>query len=275
MGVYEGNFMIEETVDLIKKKIQGFNPEVGIILGSGLGELAEEYCDISIDYKDIPGFEASTVKGHKGRLVFAEINGKNVVMMQGRFHFYEGHSIKKVVYPVKIMKKLGVKTIIITNAAGGVNPSFNPSDLMVITDHINFMGQNPLIGENDDSMGVRFPDMSEVYTPEYVELVKNVGNDVGIDLQEGVYMALTGPSYETPAEVRLARTLGADAVGMSTVPEAMVAAWAGMKVIGISCICNSAAGVSTVGLSHEDVIAAAEKAKNKFKTLVVEVIKKL
>lgn len=275
MGVYEGNFMIEETVDLIKKKIQGFNPEVGIILGSGLGELAEEYCDISIDYRDIPGFEVSTVKGHKGRLVFAEINGKNVVMMQGRFHFYEGHSIKKVVYPVKIMKKLGVKTIIITNAAGGVNPSFNPSDLMVITDHINFMGQNPLIGENDDSMGVRFPDMSEVYTPEYVELVKNVGNDVGIDLQEGVYMALTGPSYETPAEVRMARTLGADAVGMSTVPEAMVAAWAGMKVIGISCICNSAAGVSTVGLSHEDVIAAAEKAKNKFKTLVVEVIKKL
>ena len=275
MGVYEGNFMIEETVDLIKKKIQGFNPEVGIILGSGLGELADKYCDISIDYKDIPGFEASTVKGHKGRLVFAEINGKNVVMMQGRFHFYEGHSIKKVVYPVKIMKKLGVKTIIITNAAGGVNPSFNPSDLMVITDHINFMGQNPLIGENDDSMGVRFPDMSEVYTPEYVELVKNVGNDVGIDLQEGVYMALTGPSYETPAEVRMARTLGADAVGMSTVPEAMVAAWAGMKVIGISCICNSAAGVSTVGLSHEDVIAAAEKAKNKFKTLVVEVIKKL
>ena len=275
MGVYEGNFMIEETVDLIKKKIQGFNPEVGIILGSGLGELAEEYCDISIDYRDIPGFEVSTVKGHKGRLVFAEINGKNVVMMQGRFHFYEGHSIKKVVYPVKIMKKLGVKTIIITNAAGGVNPSFNPSDLMVITDHINFMGQNPLIGENDDSMGVRFPDMSEVYTPEYVELVKNVGNDVGIDLQEGVYMALTGPSYETPAEVRMARTLGADAVGMSTVPEAMVAAWASMKVIGISCICNSAAGVSTVGLSHEDVIAAAEKAKNKFKTLVVEVIKKL
>ncbi len=275
MGVYEGNFMIEETVDLIKKKIQGFNPEVGIILGSGLGELAEEYCDISIDYKDIPGFEASTVKGHKGRLVFAEINGKNVVMMQGRFHFYEGHSIKKVVYPVKIMKKLGVKTIIITNAAGGVNSSFNPSDLMVITDHINFMGQNPLIGENEDSMGVRFPDMSEVYTPEYVELVKNVGNDAGIDLQEGVYMALTGPSYETPAEVRMARTLGADAVGMSTVPEAMVAAWAGMKVIGISCICNSAAGVSTVGLSHEDVIAAAEKAKNKFKTLVVEVIKKL
>lgn len=267
--------MLDKTVEVIRKKISDFKPEIGIILGSGLGELADEYCDISIDYKDIPEFEASTVKGHKGRLVFAVINGKNVVMMQGRFHFYEGHSIKKVVYPVKVMKKLGVKTLIITNAAGGVNPSFNPSDLMVITDHINLMGQNPLIGENDDTMGVRFPDMSEVYSSEYIDLIKKTGKELGIDLQEGVYLALTGPSYETPAEVRMARTLGADAVGMSTVPEAMVAKWAGMNVIGISCICNSAAGVSTVGLSHEDVINAANKAKNKFKSLVVEVIKKL
>ena len=208
-------------------------------------------------------------------MVFAEINGKNVVMMQGRFHFYEGHSIQKVVYPVKVLKKLGVKTLIITNAAGGVNPSFNPSDLMIITDHINLMGQNALIGENDDLMGPRFPDMSEVYSPEYIDLVKSTAKSLGIDLQEGVYLALTGPSYETPAEVRMARTLGADAVGMSTAPEAMVACWAGMKIIGISCICNSAAGVSTVGLSHEDVIAEAEKAKVKFKSLVMEVIKKL
>ena len=267
--------MLEKTVDYIRQKISDFKPEIGIILGSGLGELADEYCDISIDYKDIPGFEVSTVRGHKGRLVFAEINGKNVVMMQGRFHFYEGHSIQKVVYPIKVMKKLGVKTVIITNAAGGVNPSFNPSDLMVITDHINFMGQNPLIGANDDDIGERFPDMSEVYTSEYIELIKKAGNDIGVDLQEGVYMALTGPSYETPAEVKMARILGADAVGMSTVPEAMVASWAGMKVIGISCICNSAAGVSTVGLSHEEVINAANKAKNKFKRLILEVIKEL
>ena len=267
--------MLKNTVDAIIEKIGDFKPEIGIILGSGLGELADEYCNISIDYKDIPGFEVSTVSGHKGRLVFAEINGKNVVMMQGRFHFYEGHSIQKVVYPVKVMKKLGIKTLIITNAAGGVNPSFNPSDLMIITDHINFMGQNPLIGQNDDSMGTRFPDMSEVYTPEYIDLIKKVGQNIGIDLQEGVYMALTGPSYETPAEVRMAKIIGADAVGMSTVPEAMVAAWAGLKVIGISCICNSAAGVSTVGLSHDDVIKAANKAKDKFKKLIVEVIKKL
>jgi len=257
------------------QKIEDFRPEVGIILGSGLGELADEYCKFLIEYKDIPGFEASTVIGHKGRLVFAEINNKNVVMMQGRFHFYEGHSIQKIVFPVKVMKKLGVETLIITNAAGGVNASFNPSDLMIITDHINYMGVNPLIGANDDSMGERFPDMSEVYTPELVELVKKVGQEIGVELQDGVYMALTGPSYETPAEVRMARIIGADAVGMSTVPEAIVAAWAGMKVIGLSCICNSAAGVSTVGLSHEEVIYAANKAKDKFKKLIKEVVKKL
>ena len=267
--------MLNSAVEYIKQQIEDFNPQIGIILGSGLGELADEFCKYAIDYSNIPGFEASTVIGHKGRLVFAEINGKNVVMMQGRFHFYEGHSIQKVVFPVKVMKKLGVETLIITNAAGGVNAAFNPSDLMIITDHINFMGENPLIGTNDDSIGDRFPDMSEVYTPEYVELVKMVGQEIGVDLQEGVYMALTGPSYETPAEVRMARTIGADAVGMSTVPEAIIAAWAKMKVIGLSCICNSAAGVSTVGLSHHDVIEAANKAKDKFKKLVKEVIKKL
>ena len=267
--------MLEKAVSFIKERLGDFKPEIGIILGSGLGDLADEYCQISIDYKDIPGFEASTVLGHKGRLIFSEINGKNVVMMQGRFHFYEGHSIQKVVFPVKVMRKLGVEKLIITNAAGGVNASFNPSDLMIITDHINYMGTNPLIGINDDSLGLRFPDMSEVYTPEYIELAKRIGREIGVDLQEGVYMALTGPSYETPSEVRMAKIIGADAVGMSTVPEAIVASWAGMKVIGISCICNSAAGVSTVGLSHEEVIAAANKAKDKFKKLVKEIIRKL
>ncbi len=273
MGVL--NYMLNDSVKYIKQLIRDFEPEIGIVLGSGLGELADEYCQMSIEYKDIPNFEVSTVIGHRGRLVFSEISGKKVVMMQGRFHLYEGHSVQKSVLPIKVMKKLGVKTVILTNAAGGVNASFSPSDLMVITDHINFMGVNPLIGANDDSMGTRFPDMSEVYTPEYVELVKKTGNEIGIDLQEGVYMALTGPSYETPAEVRMARVLGADAVGMSTVPEAIVASWAGMKVIGISCICNSAAGVSTVGLSHDDVINAANSAKNKFKLLIKEVIKRL
>ncbi len=267
--------MLNSAVNCVQKYIDGFKPEIGIILGSGLGELADEYCKYAINYSEIPGFETSTVSGHKGRLVFAEINGKNVVMMQGRFHFYEGHSIQKVVFPVKVMKKLGVKTLIITNAAGGVNANFRPSDLMVITDHINYMGVNPLIGANDDEMGTRFPDMSEVYTAKYIDLIQKVGKDLGIDLQEGVYMALTGPSYETPAEVKMARVIGADAVGMSTVPEAITASWAGMDVIGISCICNSAAGVSTVGLSHEDVIHAANVAKGRFKTLVIELIKRL
>ena len=271
--------MINSTVDFIQNKIRGclgdFVPEIGIVLGSGLGELADEFCELAIPYTEIPNFEASTVSGHKSRLVFATINGKKVVMMQGRFHYYEGHPIQKVVYPIKVMKKLGVKTIILTNAAGGVNPAFNPSDLMVITDHINHMNVNPLIGPNDDSMGERFPDMSEVYSTELIELTEKIADKHGIDLQEGVYMALTGPSYETPAEVKMARILGADAVGMSTVPEAIVAKWAGMDVIGLSCICNSAAGVSTVALSHEDVIRAANIAKDKFKILVKEVVKAL
>ena len=271
--------MLKETTDfiekIIKEKLGDFVPEVGIVLGSGLGELADEYCDLAIPYSEIPNFETSHVSGHKSRFVFAEINGKKVVMMQGRFHFYEGHSIQKVVFPIKVMKKLGVKKVILTNAAGGVNPAFNPSDLMIITDHINHMGVNPLIGPNDDSMGLRFPDMSEVYSPALVEMTKKTAAKLGIDVQEGVYMALTGPSYETPAEVRMARVIGADAVGMSTVPEATVAKWAGMDVIGISCICNSAAGVSTVALSHEDVIHAANVAKDRFKVLVKEIIRNL
>ena len=271
--------MLKESVafiqNLIKDKLGDFVPEVGIVLGSGLGELADEYCELAIPYCEIPGFEASHVSGHKSRLVFAEINDKKVVMMQGRFHYYEGHPIQKVVFPIKVMKKLGVKTVILTNAAGGVNPAFNPSDLMIITDHINHMNVNPLIGPNDDNMGQRFPDMSEVYTPKLVDMTKKIASKLGIDVQEGVYMAFTGPSYETPAEVKMARVIGADAVGMSTVPEAIVASWAGMDVIGISCICNSAAGVSTVALSHEDVIHAANIAKDRFKVLVKEVVKGL
>lgn len=271
--------MLKESVafiqNLINDKLGDFVPEVGIVLGSGLGELADEYCELAIPYCEIPGFEASHVSGHKSRLVFAEINGKKVVMMQGRFHYYEGHPIQKVVFPIKVMKKLGVKTVILTNAAGGVNPAFNPSDLMIITDHINHMNVNPLIGPNDDNMGQRFPDMSEVYSPKLVDMTKKIASKLGIDVQEGIYMAFTGPSYETPAEVKMARVIGADAVGMSTVPEAIVASWAGMDVIGISCICNSAAGVSTVALSHEDVIHAANIAKDRFKVLVKEVVKSL
>ncbi|MBO6271332.1 purine-nucleoside phosphorylase [bacterium] len=266
---------MEKTIEYIKSKIGDFNPEIGIVLGSGLGELADEYCEIKIPFKDIPNFPESTVKGHSGNLVFSKVNGKNVVMMQGRFHFYEGHPMSVVTYPIKVMKKLGIETVILTNAAGGVNPYFKPSSLMIIKDHINFMGTNPLIGPNDDSLGDRFPDMSEVYTKELRELAHECGKKLNIPLEEGVYIALTGPTYETPAEVNMVRTLGADAVGMSTVPEAIVARWMGLKTIGISCICNSAAGISTVGLSHKEVLENAEKAKVYFKKLVLELIKNI
>ena len=266
---------MQKTVDFINKQIKDFKPEIGIVLGSGLGDLADEFCEITIPYSKIPGFPTSTVQGHKGQLVFATINGKKVMMMQGRFHYYEGHPMDVVTFPIKIMKKLGIKTVILTNAAGGVNVYFKPSDLMLITDHINFMGDNPLIGPNDDSLGTRFPDMSEVYTKDLQELAKTCAKKLGIALQEGVYMALTGPTYETPAEVKMVRLLGADAVGMSTVPEAIVASYCKMDVLGLSCICNSAAGISTVGLSHEEVLQAANAAKSKFKNLVLEVIKEI
>lgn len=274
-----GYYMILKTTDFLRNKIKenipDFQPEIGIVLGSGLGELADENCKYAISYSDIPNFETSNVVGHKSRLVFANINGKNVIMMQGRFHYYEGHSIQKIVFPVKIMRKLGVKTLILTNSAGGINPALNPSDLMIITDHINNMGVNPLIGENDNEMGERFPDMSEVYSQRLVNLTTLAAQKLGIDIQDGVYMAMSGPTYETPAEVRMARAMGADAIGMSTVPEAIIAKWAGMDVLGISCISNAAAGVTSAKLSHEEVIRAANITKDKFKMLVKEVLKQI
>jgi len=266
---------MEKCVEFINSKTGAFKPEVGIILGSGLGELADEYCNIAVPYSDIPGFIKSTVKGHKGRLVFAEINGKKVVMMQGRNHFYEGHSLQEITFPVKAMKKLGVKTIILTNAAGAVNENFRPGDLMLITDHINFMGANPLVGQNDDTLGERFPDMTEIYKKDLINLAEECAKDLGINIQKGVYFANSGPSYETPAEIKMARILGADAVGMSTVPEAIVANYCGMNVLGISCISNAASVSGGAKLSHEEVIETTNKAKAKFKNLVVNIISKL
>lgn len=267
--------MIEETLDYINEYTDNFEPEIGIVLGSGLGDLADKYCDIAIPYSNIPHFAKSTVQGHKGQLVFADINGRKVVMMQGRNHFYEGHSMSDVTYPIKVMKKLGVKTLILTNAAGAVNKSFRPADLMVITDHINFMGTNPLIGRNDENFGVRFPDMSEVYSKNLIKIVDASGRLLKLDLKHGVYMATTGPSYETPAEIKMARFMGADAIGMSTVPEAIVANYCGIEVIGISCISNYATGVSTKKLSHEEVIETTDKVKAKFKELVLLLLKNI
>ncbi len=266
---------MEKSVKFINEKTNDFKPEIGIILGSGLGELADEYCDFAVSYHDIPNFITSTVQGHKGRLVFSEINGKNVVMMQGRNHFYEGHTMQEITYPVKVMKALGVKTLILTNAAGAVNETYKPADLMVITDHINNMGSNPLIGPNDATLGERFPDMTEVYKKKLIKLAEECADRCNISIQEGVYWANSGPSYETPAEIKLIRKLGGDAVGMSTVPEAIVANYCGMDVLGISCITNAASSETSGKLSHEEVIEAANSAKSKFKSLILEILKKL
>ena len=266
---------MEQTVKYIQEQIKDFNPKIGIILGSGLGDFADDFDSIIIPYKDIPGFQNSNVKGHKGQLVFAEIHNKKVVMMQGRYHFYEGHSMQTVTYPVKVMRKLGVETLIITNAAGAVDGSFIPGELMFITDHINFMGTNPLIGANDDSLGTRFPDMSEVYSKDLIEIAEDVAESLSVEYQKGIYLSTTGPSYESPAEIRMFRHMGADAVGMSTVPEAIVAKWSGMNVLGISCLTNYAAGISDCPLNHQEVIDTANRVKENFKKLLSELIKKI
>ena len=266
---------MSEAIDYIKSIIKDFKPEIGLVLGSGLGEIADEVKGIRIPYCEIQGFENSTVEGHKGSLVFAEVNGKKCVFMQGRYHFYEGYSLKKITYPIIIMKQLGIKKLILTNAAGGINLNFKSGDLMLITDHMNLMGQNTLVGKNDDTIGTRFPDMSEVYTPELRKKVLETAKKLNIELQQGVYCATTGPSYETPAEVKMMRILGADACGMSTIPEAIVAAHAGIKIIGISCITNMAAGINGKKLSHKEVVQTADKVKTNFKKLILNIIKNI
>ena len=263
------------TIEFLNEKTNNYAPEIGIILGSGLGELADEYCDIAIPYSEIPDFIKSTVKGHKGRLVFAKINGKRVVMMQGRNHYYEGHSMQEITYPIKVMKALGIKTLILTNAAGAVNEEYRPADLMLITDHINHMGSNPLIGPNDEKLGERFPDMTEVYKKSLIEIAEKCANDLNIDIKKGVYWANSGPSYETPAEIKMIRKLGGDAVGMSTVPEAIVGNYCGLNILGISCITNAASSETSGKLSHEEVIEAANSAKIKFKSLILSVLQHL
>lgn len=266
---------MSETIDFLKNIIKDFSPEVGLILGSGLGELADEVGGIRVPYCEIPGFANSTVQGHKGSLVFAEVHGRKCAFMQGRYHFYEGHTLQKIVYPIRVLKHLGVKTLVLTNAAGGVNLSFNAGDLMLITDHLNLMGANPLIGMNDDTIGARFPDMSEVYKKNLREIALAVAEKLGIQLKQGVYAASSGPSYETPAEVRMLRILGADACGMSTVPEAIAANHAGIDVLGISCITNMAAGIENKRLSHEEVVVQADTIKETFKSLILEIIKNI
>ena len=263
---------IVESINFIKTKINT-KPEIGLILGSGLGDLADRIDNpIKIKYEDIPGFPISTVEGHEGQLVFGKLSGKNVVAMQGRFHFYEGYPIADVVFPVKVLIKLGIESLFVTNAAGGVNVEFQPGDLMIIDDHINLAGVNPLIGKNNEEDGARFPDMTNAYTPEYMEIAKKVSNDLGLNVKKGVYAWMTGPTYETPAEVRMVRTLGGDAVGMSTVPEVIIAKHQGIKVLGISCITNMAAGVLDEPLNHEDVVKTSKRVKSEFQNLIKNII---
>ncbi len=266
---------MQAAIDFIKEKTGNFTPEIALVLGSGLGDFTKNLNGITIEYGDIPGFKTSTVKGHKGSLFFTTLFDKKLVIMQGRLHFYEGYELSDITYPVKIFKKLGVETLILTNAAGSLREDFKPSDLMLITDHINFTAKNPLIGKNDDTLGERFPDMSNIYTEALRDKVKECALDTGIEIKEGVYVMTTGPSYETPAEVKMFGSLGGSAVGMSTVPEAIVSNYLGMKTIGISLITNYASGISKNKLSHNEVVEVGRIATQKFTKLVNAIINKL
>ena len=244
-------------------------PTVGMVLGSGLGDFADTLENaVSIPFSDIPNFPIPTVPGHAGALVFGRKQGRDVVILQGRTHYYEGLSQQELTLPIRVLAALGVKTLVLTNACGGVNLSFTPGDLMLICDHINFSGANPLLGANLDSFGPRFPDCSNIYTASLRAAIKEKAACAGIGLQEGVYAMYSGPNYETPAEIRMFRILGADVVGMSTVPEALVAAHCGMDVVGISCVTNMAAGVLPQKLSHAEVIEVAAQVHDKFQSLL-------
>lgn len=263
-----------KAADYIKGKF-GKNPKIGVVLGSGLdvwGEAGEVEC---IDYSEIPYFPVPTVEGHAGKLGMVEVEGIPVLIMRGRFHYYEGYSLKEVTFPIRVMKLLGVEVLIVTNASGGINPLFKPGDLMLIEDHINFMGNNPLIGQNNGVFGPRFPDMTEAYDRELLEIAEKAAVDLGISVKKGVYLAVTGPCYETPAEIRAFERLGADAVGMSTVPEVIVARHCGIKVLGISCIANLAAGKAKGTLSHQEVVEGSRKSIGDFRRLLIEAVKRI
>ncbi len=266
---------IQATLDFLNSKTNNFAPEIAIVLGSGLGSFCDNLEGISVKYNEIPHFGSSNVDGHKGELLFCEIFNKKCVIMQGRFHFYEGNSLQVATYPIKVFKKMGVKTLVLTNAAGATRNDFNVGDIMLINDHINFMGDNPLIGKNDSSLGERFPDMSEVYDEFLRNLAKDCAQELNLDLKEGVYLAVSGPSYETKAEVKMYRALGADVVGMSTVPEAIVANYLKMNVLAFSMVTNLATGVGENKLSHQEVLDCGKLAGGKLSNLILRVLEKV
>ena len=267
---------IKKTAAFIRSATGDFAPEVGIVLGTGLGDFADriETCH-ALDYKDIPGFPVSTVEGHKGRLIFGRIDGRRVVAMQGRFHYYEGYTMQQVTFPVRVLKQLGIRCLFVSNASGGINPSFRTGDLMIITDHINLFPEHPLRGKNIDELGPRFPGMTDAYSPRIIRLAEECGKKLGIPLQHGVYAGLQGPSFETPAEYNWIRVIGGDAVGMSTVPEIIVARHMGMECFGMSVITNSTASPELIKTNHTEVQDIGNTAQPRMTALFREIIAEL
>ncbi len=266
---------LRETVDAIQKRCS-MQPKIGLILGSGLGSIAEQMTDtVTLPYSEIPHFHTTAVEGHAGKMIFGKMNDIPVVLLQGRFHFYEGHSMEEVVFPTRTICALGIHTLVLTNAAGAVNTRLRPGDLMLIEDHLNLMGDNPLRGPHLAQLGARFPDLCEAYNKSCLEIIKTAAKELEISLHTGVYAGLLGPSYETPAEVRMLRVLGADAVGMSTVPESIAANHLGIRVTGLSCITNLAAGLSPHKLSHQEVMSTSQAATNKIKALLLAAIPRM
>ena len=265
----------EAAARVIRSRIKT-KPEIALVLGSGLGGFADEFENaVRIPYQEVPGFAMSTAQGHAGRLVIGDIEGIPVVAMQGRFHYYEGYSLEEVTFPIRVFKLLGIQNLLLTNAAGGIDVRLSQGSLMVISDHLNLMGVNPLRGPNDERFGPRFPDMSEVYSRQLQELVVDEAKELGVTVRRGIYAALSGPSYETPAEIHMFRQFEADAVGMSTVPEAIVARHMGMNVLGISCITNMAAGITEQPINHEEVIETGEQVRDTLTQLLRRVISKI
>ncbi len=263
---------LQRSLECVRAKTD-FVPEVALVLGSGLGGFADEIeIEATVSYSDIEGFPVSTVAGHQGRFIFGRLGGVKLVCMQGRVHFYEGYPMQDVVMPIRLMKMLGAGILFLTNASGGINPGLNAGDFMLITDHISLFVQNPLTGGNIDELGVRFPDMSEIYSKRLRDVIRSAAKKCNVELKEGVYVQLSGPSYESPAEIRMLGKMGADAVGMSTVCEAIAAKHAGMEVCGISCISNLAAGIADHPLTHAEVQYTADKAATKFRALVRQAI---
>ena len=266
---------VKEAADAIKARVRDI-PRIAVVLGSGLGDFAGSLEDaVSMPYEQLPHWPASRVMGHEGRLVVGAVRGRTIAALAGRVHAYEGHDLRTVTFAVRVLGLLGVRILILTNAAGGVNTGFAAGALMVIDDHINLLGDNPLVGPNDDRFGLRFPDMTEVYSPRLRKIADEAGRDVTLTLPHGVYVALLGPSYETPAEIRYLRTIGVDAVGMSTVPEALVARHMGIEVLGISCISNMAAGVLPKPLHHDEVMETTRRVRGQFIALLEGIIGRL